>query len=173
MGDLRNNMTGQNQMAYSNFRDEIFLNALPHFLDRIDITEVDQEGDLFAYNFLENLFKAVPFEMEVFPSFFTGEKFRHLYFESRNKEKLKGPKTFGFGFPLFIRHEKDYLMAAPVFIWKLSLEPIANNTEGWKLVVRETPKASVNPVFKEWLENKFEEEHFSLSKTEGKNALRK
>jgi KaiC/GvpD/RAD55 family RecA-like ATPase len=171
MKDIRKAIAAPSQIAFTNFNEEIYLNALPHFIDRIDILEMDQSGDVFAYNFVENLLKELPFEMELEASFFTDEKLKHLYIDSRNKEKLKGAKSFGFGFPLFISRQEGFLTIAPIFIWSLGLEPSTKSANSWKVTLKDSANAKANPALLKLLKQNYPEDSFQLQQLPDTLAL--
>ena len=152
MRDTRTNLAVQLEATNSSSNQDIYTNALPAFLDRIDLTSMDKEGNLFAYNFMENLLKALPFELDLQPSFEVAEKLRHLYFESRNLEKIKGNKSIGFGFPLLVTGQQEQRQIAPVFIWPLHIEPSSTHTETWSISYQKDKKVLLNPAILEVIE---------------------
>lgn len=68
----------------------VYRNALPHFNNGvIDFTTLSSEGSLLAYELLESMLAARNFSKEVSVDFQVDEELIHLYFESRNAQKIK------------------------------------------------------------------------------------
>lgn len=108
----------------------IYNNALPFYLDRLDICNLDEDNDEFAADFVKRLL-AGQLSVQANTSGLTAEKLRHLYFEARNFERTYGAKSFGFGYPLVIDTFAGDLLVAPVFIWLLSIEPAQTKVDSW------------------------------------------
>lgn len=108
----------------------IYHNALPFYLDRADITSVDENGLKFAQQFIHDLLQN-NLSVQLNASSLSADKLRHLYFESRNYEKTYGAKTFGFGYPLLIDTYNGDLLVAPLFNWLLTLEPAQTRVDSW------------------------------------------
>jgi hypothetical protein len=108
----------------------IYHNALPYYLDRIDLCSLDEEGAAFAnhwiYDLLEN-----KLNVQANASSLAADKLRHLYFESKNFEKTHGAKSFGFGYPLLVDTFESDLVVAPLFIWMPALEPAQGRVDSW------------------------------------------
>ncbi|MCB0614084.1 MAG: hypothetical protein KDC75_12265, partial [Phaeodactylibacter sp.] len=114
-------------------RDEwsIYRNALPLQPNRIDITRL--EGD-FAYALIDSLLKGRVFEMMADPPFPIAQELQSLYFEARASERGRGNQPFGLGFPLFLtKDEQGEAIAAPLFIWNLSIEPSPRHIGRWPI----------------------------------------
>ena len=154
MRDTRTKLAVQLEATYDSPNRDIYSSALPHYLDRSDLTTLDKDGDLFAYNFIETLLQDQPFELALKPSFEAAEKLRHIYFESRNQERIKGQRSVGFGYPLFVEGKGDQLRIFPVFIWNVQLEPSSNNTITWSLSYQKDQAVLFNPILLESLEIK-------------------
>jgi len=123
----------------------IYQNALPYYLDRVDICSLGETGESFAQKWVDDLLRgnlAVQVDARGQPIY----KLRHLYFESRNMERTRGPKTFGFGFPFFVETFENDLLIAPVFIWHLTLEPGQNKINSW--IIRQDDPHFVVPNYK-------------------------
>lgn len=126
---MRNN---QSPSIYS-----IYHNSLPFYLDRADICTVDEETPGFTTVFLEEMLSG-KLSRQVNSIGLSAEKLRHLYFEARNYEKIFGPKSFGFGFPLVIDTFNSDLVVSPVFVWQLQLEPAQTKVDAWILKSNES-----------------------------------
>ncbi|MCB0585950.1 MAG: hypothetical protein KDD06_11575, partial [Phaeodactylibacter sp.] len=120
----------------------IFRNALPLHPLRIDITRL--EGDT-AYSLIGNLLDGKSFEITLEPPFPIAQELQSLYFESRVSERTRGSQPFGLGFPLFMaKGPKGETIAAPVFIWNLSLEPHPRHIGRWAIAWKPQQKLDFN-----------------------------
>lgn len=126
--------------AYSIYRE-----AFTHYLDREDLVALDERGEAFGYRLLEHLFQKGQFEEEVNPAPQTVEKVQHLYIESRNSGRLKGGKALGLGFPLLLHQAGEELVAAPLFIWDVSLEPSLTKNNAWVVKHQPNHRIRINP----------------------------
>lgn len=108
----------------------IYGNALPYYLDRADLCGIDQAGQNFATKWMDGLMKG-ELQTQVNTNPAIAYKLRHLFFESKNLERVKGAKTLGFGYPLFIETYDSDLIIAPVFIWYLNMEASQNKVDSW------------------------------------------
>lgn len=123
----------------------IYQNALPYYLDRVDACLLEESGEQFAEQWVEKLLKG-RLEIQVNAGSQSAENLRHLYFESKNLERTRGPKTFGFGYPFFVDTHESELMIAPVFIWHLTIEPSQNRVNSW--IIRHDDSHPVLPNYK-------------------------
>jgi hypothetical protein len=112
--------------------EAIYFNALPYYQDRVDASMADETREAFAGQFLMGLFSG-RLSLQVNAAALSAERFRHIYFQSRNYEKTFGSRPFGFGYPFFIDTFNGELMVAPVFIWQVSIEAALNRTDAWVL----------------------------------------
>lgn len=110
----------------------IYHNALPFYLDRADISSVDEDSLKFAQQFIHDLLQN-NLSVQLNASSLSADKLRHLYFESRNYEKTYGAKTFGFGYPLLIDTYNGDLLVAPLFNWLITIEPAQTRVDSWVL----------------------------------------
>lgn len=108
----------------------IYHNSLPFYLDRADICAIDEETPGFADAFLDDLLTG-KLSRQINVQGMAADKLRHLYFEARNFQKIHGPKTFSFGFPLVIDTFNSDLVVAPAFVWQLELEPAQTRVDAW------------------------------------------
>ncbi len=120
----------------------IFRNALPFHPRRIDITRLE-EG--FAYSLIENLLQGRAFEEVTEPPFPIAQELQSIYFEARASERVRGNQPFSVGFPLFLaRDEEGETIAAPLFIWQLSIAPSPSHTGRWPISRMPFQKLSFN-----------------------------
>lgn len=132
----------------------IYKNAMPFYKSRIDLSIADAKGKEFADMFLFNLLSS-ELDILVDSTDASQKKFQHLYFQTRNIERISGQKTFGFGYPLFLFSDNQKLVVAPLFIWSLNLEPDPYNSRQWRIRHTDSPQVEVNRHFLSVLENKF------------------
>lgn len=123
----------------------IYHNALPFYLDRADICTVDDETADFAGLFSAELLTGT-LARQINVSTLAADKLRHLYFESRNFEKIFGTKTFGFGYPLLIDSFNSDLVVSPLFIWQLALEPAQARVDSW--IVKSSEQGNILPNYR-------------------------
>ena len=120
----------------------IFRNALPLNPQRIDIARLDGG---FAYSLIDNLLQNKAFELPVAPPFSVAQELQGLYFEARASERVRGHQPFGLGFPLFLSaDENGETIAAPLFIWNLSLEPNPQHIGRWSISRKPFQKLDFN-----------------------------
>ncbi len=133
----------------------IYNNALPYYLDRIDISTISDEGESFAVNFMNQLLKGqISDQFDVSNTVI--ERIRHLYFESKNLAKTIGAKTFGLGYPLLIDTFEGELLVAPLYIWHISLEPAQTKVDAW--VIKFDKDHFIQPNFQviQYLKEKYD-----------------
>jgi hypothetical protein len=121
----------------------IFHNALPYYLDRLDLCAIGEGGEQFAGNWVKDLLKG-QLNQQVNGTATSLDKLRHIYFESRNFEKTCGAKSFGFGYPLLIDTQESDLMVAPLFIWPLTIEPAQTKVDAWIVKLEEVQHVAPN-----------------------------
>lgn len=112
-------MNGQSSLFISNF--QIYQNILPLKTHALDLVAIDPSGEIFASNWMEQLFQKGLLQLSTQSNHLTSETLQHFYFSSRNHERTKGIPTLGFGYPLLLWKLEDTTIAAPLFIWQLDL----------------------------------------------------
>ena len=141
-------------------RQTIYKNALPIYKNRIDLCTLDEGSEDFADDFLSQLFsQSLDFQTSGTKS--SQEKLPHLYFETRNSERIQGQKTFGLGYPLILFSGEDKLTVAPLFIWSLTLDPDPHKVNTWHLGSMDNRFTEVNERLLRYLE-----EHYEFSGSE-------
>ncbi|MCF8244962.1 MAG: hypothetical protein K9J37_11245 [Saprospiraceae bacterium] len=123
----------------------IYHNSLPFYLDRADICAVDEETPVFSSVFLDEMLTG-KISRQVNVVGLAADKLRHLYFESRNFEKIFGAKSFGFGFPLVIDTFNSDLVVSPVFIWQMQLDPAQTRVDSW--VIKNSEQRHILPNYR-------------------------
>ena len=134
----------------------IYLNALSIRPDGLDLIVAEGESSKFPEQWIAALTSPEPASMNMTAHTFSASKLRHLYFESKNIERIQGASTLGFGFPLFQQSSEDELIVAPVIIWKIKLEYLQDKADKW--LIQQPPSKSffLNPFLKEYLFEKYE-----------------
>lgn len=112
-------MKGQSSLVISNF--QIYQNILPLKNNALDLVAIDQSGEAFASNWMEQLFQKRQLQLSTQSDHPTSETLQHFYFSSRNHERTQGIPTLGFGYPILLWKLDDRTIAAPLFIWQLDL----------------------------------------------------
>ena len=78
-----------------------------------------------------------------------------LYFEAANRQKLEGAQTLCFGYPLFARPDANStkgLVAMPVFLWQLQIQPSQTQTDIYQLTRTFHQYVRPNPLFVQYLQ---------------------
>ena len=78
--------------------EAIYFNALPYYQDRVDITIADETKEAFAGQFLKDLFSG-RLSLQVNAAALSADRFRHIYFQSRNHEKTLAPGLLALAIP--------------------------------------------------------------------------
>lgn len=123
-----------------------WLRALPNEPDSTDIFTLNDDD--FAIRCIGSLVENRPFELSVAARHPAGDWFNHLYFESRNREKVFGTKNLGIAYPFVLKQLGGYQLAAPLFVWQLQLEPHAQHPDHWVALRNENHFIAPNyPLF--------------------------
>lgn len=133
-----------------NINTEAYLNALPLKPSLLDVTQLDQKEDDFAAHWLQQLFQQEQSPFQVYPGFSVGEQLQHIYFSARNYERVKGLSISGLGYPLLLWSQGDEPIAAPLFIWQMSIAPAQTAIGSWVIASREE-RVIPNPVLIDFL----------------------
>ncbi len=143
----------------------IYKNALPIYKNRIDLCRLDEENEDFAEDFLLDLFSQ-SLDIQSSGTKLSQEKIQHIYFETRNSERIQGQKTFGLGYPLILFSGAEKLTVAPLFIWSLTLDPDPHKSSTWNLRSLDNRYTEVNERLLRYLE-----EHYGFTGSEEMRAL--
>jgi len=129
----------------------IYKNALPIYKNRIDLCTLDEGKADFAEDFLTSLFSQ-SLDIQTSGTNLSQEKIQHLFFETRNSERIQGQKTFGLGYPLILLSGEEKLTVAPLFIWSLNLEADPHKSNTWNLRSMDNRFTEVNERLLRYLE---------------------
>lgn len=147
-------LTGQSMNERKNTlpaEDKIYQQALPLNKNRLDVTQMDASEEAFALDWLEQLLRTGKLQTTLEPDFQTAEILQHLYFSSRNHERITGAPTLGFGYPMVIFQREEEFVAAPIFIWQLELAPAPGSTNQWIFSHGESKRLHYNQEIPKWI----------------------
>lgn len=123
--------TSPSRIVNNTMQQGIYQYALPHCSERVDICTLDSKREKAAQDFIDSLLKTGVVDMEIHSTFQAANQLRHLFFESRNREKLTGDKSLAVGFPLLFTRLDNEIWASPLFLWRISMEPSINRVNSW------------------------------------------
>lgn len=127
---------------------------MPFYLNRADLCTVEDGAEGFATKFCGDLLQGQLFcQLQVSDQAL--DRLRHLFFESKNFEKVYGAKAFGLGFPLWLDTLNTDLIVAPVFVWKLTMEPAKSTHDSWVIKFGETNHLQPNYKLFSFLQEKY------------------
>ncbi len=129
--------------AYSGAALE-WLNAQPAPPMRADLCAL---SDDIAIRVIHELLDNRLFELPVQANPPAGDWINHFYFEARNREKVFGSKNLGIGYPFLMTKLGGQEVAAPLFVWQISLEPSQQHADQWQVVRNDTHAVQPNYPF--------------------------
>lgn len=129
--------------AYSGAALE-WLNAQPAPPMRADLCAL---SDDIAIRVIHELLDNRLFELPVQANPPAGDWINHFYFEARNREKVFGSKNLGIGYPILMTKLGGQEVAAPLFVWQVSLEPSQQHADQWQVVRNDTHAVQPNYPF--------------------------
>ncbi len=112
-----------------------WLNAVPAPPERADLCAL---GDDFAIRAIHELLEGHLLDLPIEANHPAGTWLNHFYFEARNREKVFGTKNLGIGYPYLIGRLGGLEIAAPLFVWQVSLEPSQQHTDNWFVQTNES-----------------------------------
>ncbi|MBL7828133.1 MAG: ATP-binding protein [Saprospiraceae bacterium] len=136
--------TSISSAAYSGAALE-WLNAQPAPPAKADLSAL---GDDFAIRAIHELLDGRLFDLPIAANHPAGDWLNHFYFEARNREKVFGTKNLGIGYPMLLGRLGGQDIAAPLFVWQISLEPSQQHADHWQAHRQETHALLPNyPLF--------------------------
>jgi hypothetical protein len=129
--------------AYSDAALE-WLNALPAPPVKADLSAL---SDDFAIRCVHDLVDNRLFDLPISTNHPAGDWLNHFYFEARNREKVFGTKNLGIGYPFVLARVGGQDVAAPLFVWQVSLEPSQQHADHWQVQRNETHAVLPNYPF--------------------------
>lgn len=135
-------------------KDDFMAFSVPLAEERLDLYSLRSDAD-FALEWVHALLNKGALKVTVEARSVNEKALRHLFFESRNRERLGGGKSLAFGFPIVALQNEDGILAGPLLYWPLHMDPSPNTAESW--VFSQEPEQAVlyNPVLVGALEEKF------------------
>lgn len=115
--------------AYSGAAME-WLNAQPAPPIRADLSALSNE---LAIRIIHELLDNRPFDLPLQVNPPAGDWINHFYFEARNREKVFGSKNLRIGYPFVLAKIGGQEVAAPLFLWQVSLEPSQQHADHWQV----------------------------------------
>ena len=137
------------QRLYESALPIAYNQAIPSNLEVLDVYEVDETGFDFANKWITALLGQRTTNLTIHPSETASRKVEHLFFKTRNTERLKGYKNIGFGYPILAKKDRaatSGLLAVPIFIWEVQLEPDRLKINQWQLSKNKQVVVRINPV---------------------------
>ncbi len=134
--------SAQELMQYARKEQMAHIKANPAFGQTIDLALLpDEQGDTL----LRGLEKGV-FRQELATGAEGPTHLRHIYYESRNWERIRGGSAVAVGFPLFAHtNAAGELCTAPLLTWEVHLEPGPKLNSPWVVSRMPTHRARLNP----------------------------
>ncbi|MEZ4892240.1 MAG: hypothetical protein R2778_04405 [Saprospiraceae bacterium] len=127
--------------AYSGAALE-WLNSLPDPPSKADLSTL---GDDFAIRAIHELLDGKLLELPIHANHPASDWLIHFYFEARNREKVFGTKNLGIGYPFVTGKIGGQDVAAPLFVWQISLEPNEKLPDNW--TVQHTSSHAILPNY--------------------------
>ncbi|MFK7932927.1 MAG: AAA domain-containing protein [Saprospiraceae bacterium] len=122
----------------------IYQNILASNFDRADLCILDSKKETTAQNFTLQLLQQGRIDFELHSTFQAAGILQYLFFESRNQEKNIGDKLLGFGFPMLFTQINGENYAAPLFVWRLGIEPSVSRINSWVFRHNDSYSVEVN-----------------------------
>jgi hypothetical protein len=123
----------------------------------VDIFDIFNHVHTQVSHWMELFFNSSSsWETDIHAEFVHTETLRHWFVESKNIQKLRGQQTFGFGFPMVIDADTDgSAVAAPIFIWYLSLKPHPTRRDSWVVGFDESHPVVPNEYWLQFVQEKY------------------
>lgn len=109
------------------------------------IADLSTLGDDFAIKAIHELLDGRLLDLPIVANHPAGDWLNHFYFEARNREKVFGTKNLGIGYPFVIGRVGGQEVAAPLFVWQISLEPSQQHADNW--VAQRTESHALMPNY--------------------------
>ena len=131
---------------------ETYTNILPLISteseNKTDIFDVFDRIQMRVAKWMTLFYDAQSFDADLHTAYNNKALFRHFYVASKNIQKLNGPQTFGFGFPIAIDKDKaGNTFSSPLFIWYLHIKPHPTQSDSWIISFDENGVVVANTYF--------------------------
>jgi superfamily I DNA and/or RNA helicase/very-short-patch-repair endonuclease len=143
----------------------VHLNSLPgRYATRLDLSNLSSVKENLPDDFIKTLLSKPNFNFEISLSHLDTSKLNEddrikvnllakrlnsLYYENNDNFLEFGIQTFGFGFPLLIRRDKQTnasIIAAPLLIWNLDIQKSSTTANKWNIKRGDDYPISINEV---------------------------
>lgn len=123
----------------------VYLEAFPFYHSILDLCMLEAEERDFALLLAEQLLQG-KLDVNFQSHSQSEEKLHHLYFESKNWERIGGQRCTALGFPLFLFKQESSVRLVPLLFWPLNLDPDPHRPNFWNL--RSIPERGpmINPL---------------------------
>jgi hypothetical protein len=111
-----------------------WLHALPTEPNTTDVFAINEDN--FAIKLIREILSGKNFALPIAANFPASHWINHFNWESKNRERVFGQKTFGFGYPfVFMNAKKDgsLPLVAPLFFWQINIEADAFKIDHWTM----------------------------------------
>ncbi|MFN4122741.1 MAG: AAA domain-containing protein [Flavobacteriales bacterium] len=128
---------------------QIFLNKL---------TEEDQSGVLELEVRIQSAWASKCSEEERFQMDVLMQRMHHIHFDQEEDFLEHGTRSFGFGYPLIAlrsKQDRKKVILAPLFIWSLDIQPLANNHHAFTISRNEEHAIVMNPQLSAFLQQDY------------------
>lgn len=169
----------RNKLAIGNTRS-VHLNSLPgRYATRLDLYNLTDIKSSYPRDFVSTILSNPNFSFDITFSNLNSElldedqktkigliakRLNSLFYENNDNYLEYGIKTFGFGFPLLIKRDKQNsssIIAAPILIWNLDLIKSSSIANKWTIKREEDFPVNINEVLISHIQK---DENISLNK---------
>ncbi len=116
--------------------------------NKVDIFDIFDHIQLRVAKWMTLFYDAQSFDADMHTAYNNTALFRHFFVASKNIQKLNGPQTFGFGFPIALdKDSAGNIISAPLFIWYLQIKPHPTQSDSWIISFDENGVVVPNTYF--------------------------
>lgn len=161
----------------------VHLNSLPgRYATRLDLSNLSSVKESLPDDFIKTLLSKPNFNFEISLNHLDTSKLdeeerikvnllakrlNSLYYENNDNFLEFGIQTFGFGFPLLIRRDKQTnasIIAAPLLIWNLDIQKSSTTANKWIIKRGDDYPISINEVLISHIQK---DENISINRLDG------
>ena len=161
----------------------VHLNSLPgRYATRLDLSNLSSVKENLPDDFIKTLLSKPNFNFEISLNHLDTSKLEEeerikvnllakrlnsLYYENNDNFLEFGIQTFGFGFPLLIRRDKQTnasIIAAPLLIWNLDIQKSSTTANKWIIKRGDDYPISINEVLISHIQK---DENISINRLDG------
>ncbi|MGB0862209.1 MAG: hypothetical protein ACPGXZ_04790 [Saprospiraceae bacterium] len=141
-------------------KQSLLWDAIPYDdLHRIDFTELNPNDQQFPFSWMRSLLDEPTTKTTFSPVPSLAKKIKHLYYEAQAQQKELGTNTLKFGYPLFVKKDKDEpkkYIAAPLFTWEMELRPSPTQPGDWIIERKRQATIQANPFLNYYLKKEYD-----------------